>query len=60
MILVSSAEVWTTSHSGAYGSVNAEVDDTVRLGQDQALGLELDFTSTADSRVFGAVHFYFE
>jgi hypothetical protein len=61
MVLVSSGEIWTVSHSGgAYSGVNFELDDTLRLGQDQAVGLELDFTSTADSRVFGSVHFYFE
>ena len=48
------------SSSSAFGSFDFSFDDQVRLGQNQAIAIELDAASATSVRTFGAVFFYFE
>ena len=48
------------STSGAYASKDVSLRDQIRLGQGQALALELDFAGAADVRTFGTIFFFFE
>lgn len=46
--------------SGAYGHEEFRLQDTLRLGQDQAIAIELDYAAAADVRAFGVIFFFFE
>jgi hypothetical protein len=46
--------------SGAYGHEEFKLFDQLRLGQGQAIAIELDAAAAADVRVFGTIFFYFE
>lgn len=43
-----------------FGREEFRIDETLRLGQDQAIAIELDTAAAADVRVFGSIYFYFE
>ena len=50
-------------HAGigsAYGHEEFRIGDTIRLGQDQAVAIELEYAAAADVRAFGVLFFYFE
>jgi len=46
--------------SGAYGHEEMRLEDSVRLGQGQAVAIELEYAAASDVRAFGVVFFYFE
>lgn len=46
--------------SSAYGHEEFRLADTLRLGQDQAIAIELEYSAAADVRCFGVVFCYFE
>lgn len=46
--------------SGVYGHEEFRLDDTLRIGQDQAIAIELEYAAAADVRAFGVIFFYFE
>ena len=48
------------STAGAFGHEEFRSADTIRLGQNQAIAIELDAASATSVRTFGAVFFYFE
>ena len=50
-------------HAGinaAYGHEEFRLDDTLRIGQDQAVAIELEYAAASDVRAFGVIFFYFE
>ncbi len=46
--------------SGIYGHEEFRIQDAIRLGQDDAVAIELFATANADSRVWGVIFFYYE
>ncbi len=44
----------------AYGHEEFRLQDQVRLGQDQAIAIELEYAAAADVRCFGVIFFYLE
>jgi hypothetical protein len=46
--------------SSAYGHEEFRIGDQIRLGQDQAIAIELEYAAATDVRCFGVVFFYFE
>ena len=46
--------------TGAYGHAEFRLQDTLRIGQDQAIAIELEYSAAADVRCFGVIFFYFE
>ena len=60
MTLTAGVELDIVSGAGAYDHAELHSPDTIRLGQDQALAIELEFAAAADVRTYGAVTFYFE
>ena len=46
--------------SAAYGHEEFRIGDQIRLGQDQAVAIELDYAAATDVRCFGVIFFYFE
>jgi len=44
----------------AFGHEEFRLDDTLRIGQDQAIAIELDTAAAIDVRVYGVIFFYFE
>ena len=48
------------STTGAFGHEEFRSADTIRLGQNQAIAIELDAASATSVRTFGACFFYFE
>ena len=48
------------STTGAFGHEEFRSADTIRLGQNQAIAIELDAASATSVRTYGACFFYFE
>ena len=46
--------------TGAYGHQEFRLQDQVRLGEGQAVAIELESAAAADVRCFGVIFFYFE
>jgi len=49
-----------TGISGAYGHGEFRLQDQVRIGQGQAIAIELEYAAAADVRCFGVIFYYFE
>ncbi len=59
MVVVEQNVIDVTSTDGSYGGSEFHLNDELRLGQDQAIAIEVDATASA-VRAFGSIHFYFE